>query len=119
MSIIWSRVLTVFVLLSVIGAGYGGFRLGVDHEVAARTREDQHVAKAVEAANTASALAISKIKVKNVRITNEVQREIIEKPVYRDCLHSAGGLRLVNESLAGSEPVPAGGGKLPGADPAR
>lgn len=105
-------------LVAVLSAGYGGFRLGVDHEVAARTREDQHVAKAVEAANDAAALAISKIRVRHSQITNEVQREIIEKTVYRDCRHSPDGLRLVNQALSGGGAIPAGGGKLPAADPA-
>lgn len=106
------------VIAAVIVSGYGGFRMGVDHEVAARTREDQHVAKAVEAANGAAAEAISKIKVVNTKIMNEVQREIIEKTVYRECRHSPVGLRLVNDALAGGGTVPVGGGKLPAADPA-
>lgn len=109
--------LIVAALAAVIGAGYGGFRLGVDHEVAARTREDQHVAKAVEAANGVAALAISKIRVRHAQITNEVQREIIEKVVYRECRHSPDGLRLVNDALAGSWTVPVGSGELPAADP--
>lgn len=111
--------LIIAALVAVIASGYGGFRLGVDHEVAAQAREDQHVAQAVDAANAASANAISKIKVINTKIQNEVQREIITNTVYRDCAHTPDGLRLLNQALAGAGPATAGGGKLPGANPTK
>ncbi len=102
-------------LLALAGAGAGGFKLGSDHEVATKAREQKHIAEAVEAANNAAAQAIAKIKVVNKTIQNEVQREIQNNIVYRDCKHSPDGLRLLNEALAGSKP--AGDSKLPRTDP--
>lgn len=106
-------------LLAVMGAGWGGFRLGVDHEQASRSREEKVVAKAVEAATTASARAIAGIKVTNTTIYQELQREIHKEPVYIDCRHSAVGLQRTNEALEGRAQRP-GAGQLPAADaPAR
>lgn len=107
--------LIVFALLSVLGAGAGGFKLGADHEVAAQARNTKHVDEAVAAANLASAEAISRIKVTNSNIYSKVQHEVTEKIVYRDCRHSDVGLQHVNAALAG-RPVPAGGGELPAPD---
>lgn len=96
----------------VLAVGAGGFKLGVDHEVASQAREDAHIAEAVDAANSAAAAAIAKIKVVNTTVQNEVQREIQTNTVYRDCQHSAAGLQLVNRALA--PPGPTGAVKLPG-----
>lgn len=108
--------LIIAALVAVIAAGAGGFKLGVDHEQASQAREDEHIAQAVDAANTASAQAIAQIKIVNKTIQNEVQREVQNNIVYRDCKHSPDGLRLLNEALTGGKP--ASGGKLPEAGPA-
>lgn len=107
--------LIIATLVAVLAAGAGGFKLGADHEVAAKAREDKHIAEAVEAANTASAEAIAKIKVVNKTIQNEVQREVQNNIVYRDCKHTPDGLRLLNEAITGSKPT--GDSKLPRTDP--
>ena len=104
-------------LVAILGAGAGGFKLGADHEVAAQAREQNHIAEAVDAANASSAEAISKIRVTNTTIANEVQREIQTKTVYADCRHSPDGLRLVNEALANAKST--GDGKLPAASPVK
>jgi hypothetical protein len=104
--------LIIATLVAVLAAGAGGFKLGADHEVAAKAREEKHIAEAVEAANKASAEAIAKIKVVNKTIQNEVQREVQNNVVYRDCKLPADGLRLVQQALNGGA-VPVGGGKLP------
>ena len=106
--------LIIAALVAVLAAGAGGFKLGADHEIAAQAREQNHIAEAVDAANTASAQAIAKIKVVNTTIQNEVQREVQNNIVYRDCKHTPDGLRLVNDALTGGKP--AGDGKLPKAD---
>ena len=108
--------LIVFSLLSVLAAGVGGFKLGVDHEYAAQKREDEHIAEAVDAASSAAAAAIAKIKVVNKTIQNEVQHEIRTQTVYSDvnCMHTDAGLRGVNKALA--PPGPAGDRKLPRPD---
>ena len=100
-------------LVAILGAGAGGFKLGADHEIAAKAREEKHITEAVDAANTAAAEAIAKIKVNNTTITNEVQHEIQTRTVYSDvnCRHSPDGLRLVNSALSSGKP--AGDSKLP------
>jgi len=46
----------LFALLgAILAAGAGGFKLGVDHEVAAQAREDAHIAQAVDAATAVAA----------------------------------------------------------------
>ena len=111
--------LIVAALAAVLAAGAGGFRLGVDHEVASRTREDKHITEAIDKATEVSAKAIAGLKVKNVTITNEVQREIKTNTVYADCKLTPGGLHLANQALAPSSDFSLGGGKLPKADPAQ
>lgn len=109
--------LIIAALVAVLSAGAGGFKLGADHEIAAKAREDKHVKAAVDAATEVSAKAIASIRPKFTTITNEVQREISTQTVYRDvaCSHTPDGLRLVNQALAGGEPPAPSGGKLPDA----
>ena len=90
--------------------------LGEDREIARQAREYSVEDRATRAANKAAAEAIAKIKVEHTTITNEVQREIREKPVYRDCLHSPEQLQRINDALTGKRPEPAGDRGVPGAD---
>jgi hypothetical protein len=96
--------LIIACLVAILGAGAGGFKLGADHEVAAQSREQNHIAEAIDAANNAAAQSIAKIKVNNTTIQNEVQREIQTQTIYNDatCRHTADGLRLVNKALTNS-----------------
>lgn len=94
--------LIIAFLVAILGAGAGGFKLGADHEVAAQAREQNHIAEAVDAANTASAEAIAKLRPKFTTIQNEVQREIRTNTVYADCRHSQEALKLVNKALSAS-----------------
>jgi hypothetical protein len=102
-------------LLALAGAGAGGFKLGADHEIAAKAREQKHITEAVEAANNAAAQAIAKIKPKYTTIHNAVEKETREKIIYSSCAHSPDGLRLVQQALNGGA-VPAGDSKLPKPD---
>lgn len=64
----------------------------------------------------AAAEAIARIEIKQTTIRQTLEKEIHEKPVYRDCRHSPDGLQSVNAALTGRSPDPAGGGKLPRLD---
>lgn len=108
--------LIVAALSAVLAAGFGGFKLGVDHETASQAREERLIGKAVEAANSASASAIAGIQVKHTTIRQELEREIRTNTFYAECKHSPVGLRSINDALA--KPVGPGSGKLPGADAA-
>lgn len=98
------------------GAYYQGRQDGEAKIVAQESREREIAAEAVDAALNVSAQAIAAIKVQNRTITQEVQRDVIEKPVYRDpdCKHDADSLRRINAALAGTaQPEPTGGVVVP------
>ena len=74
----------------------------------------------VELANKVSAsteTAIQGIRVENRTIYNEVQREIVSSPVYRDCVVTDAGLRAVNQARRGAA-AGQSDGKVSGAAPA-
>lgn len=103
-------------LAAILAAGAGGFKLGVDHEFASQAREDAHIAQAVDAANTASAQAISTLKPIYTTLQGKVTHEIETNVVYRDCKLSPDGLLLANQALNGGA---SSGGELPKVDAAR
>ena len=102
---------------AVIAAGAAGFRLGSDHEIAARAREKEHITQAVDAANAASAKAIAQLKPKYTTIQNQLEKQIETHTVYRDCRLDAVGLQLVNQALSHANAAAPGDGKLPRVDP--
>lgn len=108
----------IALLLTVMGAAAGGFKLGSDHEVASLAREQNHIAEAVDAANMVAAQAIASIKPKYTTIQTEVQREILTNTVFADCKLPADSLRLVNQALNGGTVAP-DRGKLPKPDNAK
>ena len=105
----------IAVLMAILSAGAGGFKLGADHELAAQAREDKHVAKAVEAATAVSAQAISQIRPKYSTIKQEVEREIRTNTIFSECTLPANSLRNVNKALTNG-PETTGDSKLPEAD---
>jgi len=111
-------VITIALLAAVLSAGLGGFKLGVDHEVASQARENQHIAEAVDAANAASAEAIAKIKPKYTTIQGKLEKVIETNNIYRDCKLDAVGMQLANQALSGRA-SPASDSKLPNADTSR
>ena len=96
-------------------AAAGGFKLGVDHEVASRAREDEHITEAVDAANAVAAKAIADLRPKYTTIAGKLEKEIEIRTEYRDCKLSPDGLLLANQALDARAQAPAGG-KLPSAD---
>lgn len=96
------------------GAYWQGRKDGAAGEIATQAREDAIAQRATDAAVTAAAQAISSIKVQHRTITQEVEREIRETPVYVDCRHSPDQLQRINAALTGAtDPKPAGGGVVP------
>ena len=102
-------------LASVAAASWWAYGAGRDAEVAIQAREERAVARATAAAVSAAASAISRIKVEHTTIQHEVQREISERVVYRDCKHSSEQLQRINAALTGTGSGTAGRGRLPGA----
>lgn len=104
----WLLLGAVLTILVSFGTGVA---TGKSWQEGRQAKEEVLIQKAAEAAQMAAAEAISRIEVKNVTIKRQIEREVREVPAYRDCVHSDGGLRVVNEALAGSKPV--GDRKLP------
>lgn len=77
--------------------------MGVDHEQASQITKQELVAEAVDAANNAAATAISKIRVTNQTIRQEVERETRTNTVYVDCRHSKETLDNLNRVLSSTE----------------
>lgn len=104
-------------VVAVIAAYMGGRHDGREIADAQRLRDEQVARQVFDQAQAAAAGEIAKIKVRNVTVQQTLEKEIHEKPVYRDCRHTPDGLRSINAALAGTEP--ADRGKLPDPDPAR
>jgi hypothetical protein len=115
--------LNPYVILGVVltfGVATGGAYIkgridGKDLAEGAALREERIAQQSRDAAHAVTADAISKIKITNKTIHARVEREIYEKPVYRECRHDAGGVLGVNEALAG-QTEPAADRKLPPAN---
>lgn len=98
------------------GAYWQGRQDGRDICLSEQQRDEAVAAIASDAAASAAAHAISKIEVRHVTVRQQLETEVREVPVYRDCRHSPHGLQRLNEAL--TEPgraQPAGGGQLPAA----
>lgn len=67
-------------------------------------RHDAEYAARMEGGRIAlerTAEELAKLDIKQVTIKQEVQKHVIEKPVYRDCKHDPDALRLLNDTLEG------------------
>ncbi len=107
------------ILATALGASYlKGREDGRDSEQAQLAREASLVAVTRAVALRSAAEAIAQIQVTHSTIRQAVEREIVEKPVYRDgCVHSDNVMRLINAAIAGTN-VAAADRELPGADAA-
>lgn len=103
------------VVLAIGGAGFTGFRLGSDHEIARQAKIEAVIQIVADKAQQAAAHEISKIK-----IINQTNRQILERetrvvPDYSACRHSPDGLRATNQALT-NQPEAAGDRVVPDAD---
>jgi hypothetical protein len=106
------EVLAIAALLFLVGSGAAYVKGRADGKELCEAKvlaEDAKAAEAVAKAASATAAAIAAIKVTNVLVRQQVEREVRVEPVYRDCVHSPDGLRHVNDALAGRPSGPAGG----------
>jgi hypothetical protein len=111
--------LAIFGLLvaSLGTVGYKGYRMGENACIAEHAKLLSVELRTRDAAMAAAAEAIQKIEVHNTTVRQKTETVTREVPVYRDCRHSADGLRLVNQALTNAE-EPAAGSELPPADAA-
>ncbi len=98
---------------AVAGSFFYGQHIGAQGERVKQQDRTELVREVQDAAQAGAAKAIGGIRVNNVKQREVVTREIVEKPVYRECLHSDAGLRAVNDALVPSGP---GDRSVPGAD---
>ena len=106
-------------LVTALGASYlKGREDGRDSAQAQASRESELVATTRAIALRTAADAIAQIQVTHSTIRQAVEREIVEKPVYRDeCKHSDRVMQLINAAIAGTN-VAAADSQLPAVDTA-
>lgn len=106
----------VVCLATGAGSGYAGWTFSRDYHAAKAVEIQKIIEDTARVGREAAATAISGIEVKNVRITQKLETEIREKPVYRDCVADDSVFALTNEAITGQEPrdssVPATGGDV-------
>ena len=87
-------------LLTILGAFTGGYVKGRSDANSNCAEARTLILEAAQEAQKAAAAEIAKIEIRHTTIRQKVQREITEKPVYRECGHSPDGVRLVNQALS-------------------
>lgn len=106
----------VATLIASAGSGYAGWTFSRDYHAAKAVEIQKIIEDTARVGREAAAQAIAGIEVKNVRITQKMETEIREKPVYRDCVADDSVFALTNEAITGQEPrdpsVPATGGDV-------
>lgn len=109
---------SLVVAAALTGAYVKGRSDGRALEVAERAIMEEVARVSREAAMEGAAEKIAEIDIVNKTIYARATREVVEKVVYRDCVHSDDGLRAINEALTPSGAKPTGNSVVPGADTA-
>lgn len=105
----WFGVGAIALCIACYAAGrHDGSRL----EESAQAREERAAQVAYDNAQRAAAEAIAKLEVKHVTYKQQIEREVREVPVYRDCRNTPGGMLAINAALANGA-VASGGSELP------
>lgn len=103
------------VAAALAGTAWLGYEAGKDAVVAEQEQTRKAVADALENARKGTADAIAGLR-PQVQVINQKVRETVRvEPVYRECVHAPGVLDDINRALTGTGP--AGGERLPRADP--
>ncbi len=98
----WLLLAALLIILASFG---GGYLKGRDDASSTCSSHQALIAETALQAQAAAAQEIAKIEINHKTIKQKVEREIQTVPVYFDCKHSAGGLRLINQALANGQPV--------------
>ena len=104
-------------LLALGGATAYGYQWGEEAATNRIAADDARLRDLADDIEQRVAQRIAAIKVQNTVVRQEVERELVEVPVYRECKHAPDVLRLINHALTGT-PVPAGAGDVPEPGPA-
>lgn len=103
----------LFYVASVGGAGWKGYALGIEHQVAAEAEARQDYEKGRDAALQAAAQELAKLDIKQVTIRQKAETITREVPVYTDCKHDDRTMRLLNDALAPPGAESPGDGSVP------
>lgn len=109
--------LIIGALIAAAGTFFCGMDVGEDRAIAKQKTTQELVDAVYDKAQKGAADSIAAMEVKNVTITQPIRTEVRTNTVYRECKHSAGGLRDLNAAITGRSEPP-GGLKLPRIDAA-
>lgn len=102
-------------LLVAAASSFGTYLLGRHDgraaELATQAREDRASAVAGAAAASAAAEAITQIEVKHVTVRQQLETQVREVQVYRDCKATPQVVQKLNEALTGSPALAADGSR--------
>lgn len=102
----WMLVAVMVAVSTAGGAGYWRGSVNTKNRLEAQAAREERIAQMTyEKAMAATASEISKIKVVNKTITQELEREVRTEPVYIDCRHSDDVKRLLDAILTGQAPA--------------
>jgi hypothetical protein len=105
----------VLVCALIIGSFFYGQRVGKAELLASEKKQDDIVAAAEQSMLATAATAIAKIQVTHTTIKQEVEHDIREVPVYRDCVNTPDVERLLDDARANRlESKPAGNSSVSG-----
>lgn len=99
--------------LATGGAYVKGRVDGRDLEKAAQAERASLVQEARDAMLKTAAESIAQIEVKHVTIRQQAVREVIDRPVYRECRNTDELMRLLNSARGFPDWQPAMSGELP------
>lgn len=105
----------VAVCALIIASFFYGQSVGKAQQIAGEVKQDAIVEAVTTAALTSAAMAIAKIQIKQTTIKQEVEHDIRENIVYRDCTNNSDVERLLNSARAnGAIAEPVGSGSVSG-----
>lgn len=93
--------------------GFGGYRLGLDVKQGEWDAVKVADSEAREQSMQTAAKAIAAMIPTQAKITERVTHEVQTHTVYRDCRVTPDGLRMLNDTISGTEAKPAGGHGMP------
>lgn len=109
----WLILAVVVLLASIAGGSYiKGRGDGADGIIARQARDDAVRMETLQLAQQGAAEAIAAIEIKHVTVRQKLETQLVEKPVYRNCIADDRVFDLTNEAITGQS-VPAGSVVVP------
>lgn len=103
----WAALAAMVIWVASIGGSYWyGNSVGKDSEIAGQAKIKQAIEDTRKVVQQGVAREIAKIKIKHTTIQGKLETVVRDNPVYRDCRHDPGTLRLLNDALEGGIDIP-------------